>query len=432
LIQEYKDKLDKTEGKIFDFLAGQIRAGEGGYIYTVRGLKEDLHMHHQKINKVIEKFKTDGIFVVEELGRQKGYLISFKEKEIWQQVAPVEEETGEEIKEIINKEETKDTTEEADKENGQKENNLKDKKEIVLVGREKELSYLLEEIGKRRDTLLYGPIGSGKTAVLLAAYQKVDKEGKTRIIYADYSGSFKTFLVLVAYQIHEKYKELQLYELEDKKEDVTQLTWKDIKRKIKRMTITDLAGVILKSIREKEYVIMCDQLEKVNPTAKSIFEAMREECCLVGATWSINRSGHFRKLWWRFKRIEIDNLRETEAKELISHLYKEKGIYAYYPEMYMAKILKISDGNPAAIKDMIHHGSLEKYVDKNHVRDMDHEAGERELDLTPFVLFIGVFVVALRFFALGMNDTDTYIMAGTGGAVFIFVRFFLYKTMKRN
>jgi len=280
----------------------------GGYIYTVRGLKEDLHMHHQKINKVIEKFKADGIFMVEELGRQKGYLISFKEKEIWKQVAPVEE--AEEIQEVSDNEEIKDILEENTKENGENGNNLKDKKEIALIGREQELGYLVGEIRKRRDTLLYGPIGSGKTAVLLAAYKKVDGEGKTRIIYADYSGSFKMFLVLVAYQIHEKYKELKLYELEDKKEDVTQLTWKDIKRKIKRMTITDLAGVILKSIREKEYVIMCDQLEKVNPTAKSIFEAMREECCLVGATWSINRSGHFRKLWWRFKRIEIDNLKE--------------------------------------------------------------------------------------------------------------------------
>lgn len=46
MIQEYRDKLNTVEGRIFDFLIEQIRAGEGGYIYTVRGLKEDLHVHH--------------------------------------------------------------------------------------------------------------------------------------------------------------------------------------------------------------------------------------------------------------------------------------------------------------------------------------------------------------------------------------------------
>lgn len=426
MIQEYRDKLNTAEGRIFDFLVEQIRAGEGGYIYTVRGLKEDLHVHHQTLHKIMEKFKTDGIFVVDDLGIRKGYRIQFKEKELWKSVAPAEEEKTQEAEPEGQQEDSFNEN----GENGSCEDDLRNKKEVVLIGREKELNSLLEEIKKRRDTLLYGAIGVGKTALLLTAYRKIDQEGKCKIVYADYSDSFKTFLAHLAYQIHEKYKDLRLYEMDDKKEDITQMPWRGIRRKVKRMTVTDLAGVILKSVRGKEYIVICDQLEKVTPTAKSIFEALREECCLVGASWSISRSGHLKKLWWRFKRIELNNLQEKEAKELISYLYKEKGVYAYYPEMYKSKILKVSDGNPAAIVDMVHHGSLEKYIDKQHIREMSHEAGERELDLTPFALFVGVAVVALRFFALGMNDTDTYIMAGVGGAFFVFIRFFLYRTMK--
>lgn len=428
MIQEYKDTLNKNEGKIFDFLAEQIRAGEGGYIYTIRGLKEDLHIRHDTISRTIKKFAEDGVFVVNDLGYRKGFRIQFKQKDLWKQIAPasVEEETKPEIKLEENH------VEEINPENGQSENDLRDKKEVMLVGRTKELACLQEEIKKKRDTLLYGPIGSGKTTVLLSAYRKIDEEGKQKIVYADYLGSFKTFLTHLAYQIHEKYKDLRLYEMEDKKEDITQLTWRDIRRKVKRMTINDLSGIVLKSIRGRDYIVMCDQLEKVSPTAKAVFEALREESCLVGAAWSINRSGHFKKLWWRFKRIEIANLKDREAKELIEYLYKEKGVYAYYPAMYKSKVLKMSFGNPAAIVDMVYHGSLEKYIDKQHIREMSHEAGEREFDLTPFVLFFGVMVVALRFFALGMNDTDTYIMAGTGGALFIFIRFFLYRTMKRG
>ncbi|MBU1091797.1 MAG: ATP-binding protein [bacterium] len=430
MIQEYRDKLNITEGKIFDFLVEQIRAGEGGYIYTVRGLKEDLHVHHQTIHKIIEKFQAEGVFVIDDLGYRKGYRIQFKEKELWKQIVPIGH--TEETKETINEAREEKIAEETNGENGNGENDLKNKKEVVLIGRSKELNRLLEEIKKRRDTLFYGPIGSGKTTILLSAYRKLDEEGNCKVVYADYSGSFKIFLIHLAFQIHEKYKDLRLYEMEDKKQDIAQLTWRNIRIKIKRMTVNDLAGVVLKSVRGKDYIVMCDQLEKVSPTAKSIFEALREESCLVGAAWSINRSGHFKKLWWRFKRIEITNLRDKEAKELVDYLYKEKGVYAYYPQMYKSKVLKMSDGNPAAIVDMVYHGSLEKYIDKQHIREMSHEAGEREFDLTPFVLLVGVGVVALRFFALGMNDTDIYIMAGTGGAFFMFIRFFLYRTMKRE
>ena len=66
------------------------------------------------------------------------------------------------------------------------------------------------------------------------------------------------------------------------------------------------------------------------------------------------------------------------------------------------------------------------------IRDLHHDAGLKYIDLTPALLIIGAVVIAVGFVALGLNDVDTYILAGGAGAFFIFLRFFIYRSMRRT
>jgi len=198
------------------------------------------------------------------------------------------------------------------------------------------------------------------------------------------------------------------------------------------LTTDDLAGLVQKSTKGKDYLIICDTMEMITPTAKAIFESLRENCCLIGATHTMRDNPHLKKLWWSFKQIEIKNLEPEKAKELIDYLYIENGVNSYDKEAYKRKILKVSNGNCAAIYDMVSHTSKEKYLDHQDVRDIkSHDGGNRELDLTPFVILAGVGVVATRFIALGMNNKDVYILAGISGALFMFIRFYMMRGMRR-
>ena len=439
---EFFAMLTAREKEIVGYLIEQIKAN-GEYIYTVRQLTENLKLHHKTLGKALEKAKNSGYFEIEDLGLRKGYRIKFSKKfnenfvkkeneeEINTSIVGLECLQSHKTSEIShqstqNIENLTETIKEAKNSQNNQTGNIK-----KLIGRNKEVEEILKEIKKRKDVLLIGDIGIGKTAILKEIFQILNKQNQ-KVVYADYARSFKQFLVNIIQQMHCKYQDIEIYEMTDKKEEIKSKDWKDIKRKIKKLTTNDLAGLVQRSITGKDYIIICDALEMITPTAKSIFESFRENCCLVGATHTIRDNPHLKKLWWRFKQIEIKKLEPSKANELIDHLYFKNGINAYDKEAYKRKILKVSNGNCAAIYDMVFHSSKEKYLDHQAVRDIkSHDGGNKELDLTPFVIFAGVGVVATRFIALGMNNKDIYILAGISGALFMFVRFYMMKGMRK-
>lgn len=420
-------KLTQREKEIIAFLIEQIKAN-GEYTYTVRQLVEELKLHNKTLAKALEKAKDSGYFVIEDLGLRNGYRIKFSSK-----FANEAMEINEECLEIKEKGEIGLENEiNTDKPNKNETIAQNAQNTPKLIGREKEVEAILKEVGKRKDVLLVGPIGSGKTAILREIVRKLESQNK-KVVYANYATSFKHFLVNLVYQMHEKYNDIELYELLDKQEDTKGKAWKEIRRRVAKLTTSDLAGLVFRSTKRREYTIICDALEMITPTAKANFESLRENCCLIGATHTIKDNPHLKKLWWRFKHIEIKNLELAKAKELIDYLYTENNINAYDKEAYKRKILKVSNGNCAAIYDMVFHSSKEKYLDHQDVRDIkSHEAGDKELDMTMFYLFAGVGVVATRFIALGMNNKDVYILAGIGGALFMFLRFYMMRTMMRG
>ncbi len=54
------------------------------------------------------------------------------------------------------------------------------------------------------------------------------------------------------------------------------------------------------------------------------------------------------------------------------------------------------------------------------------------MDLTPALLLLGAVAVIARFLALGLNDIEGYILAGSFGAVFLTARYFLYRTLRKT
>lgn len=298
----------------------------------------------------------------------------------------------------------------------------------TLVGRGKEVEELVKLFQKRKSVLLIGHPGTGKTAILRHIYKQFDDD-RHRIIYIEESAPLKDTLIHIAREIHTKYRDLQLYELGDKEEDITQCEWKDIKRKVCRLRNRDLAGVTLKSVKGKDYIIILDHLERVTPTAKSVVEVFLDRACLVGSYSGYPQSAgsSLKKLWWRFHKVEIKNLTIEEANTLIDYYFEKYNILSEDPRKYKRQIFRVSKGNPLAIKDICHNGSLEKYVDKRHIRELEHEAGTRYFDVAPLLILGICVVVMLRFFALGVNDMDTYILAGGMGALGLFIRFVMFR-----
>lgn len=76
---------------------------------------------------------------------------------------------------------------------------------------------------------------------------------------------------------------------------------------------------------------------------------------------------------------------------------------------------------------MVDDSAKERVVDKRQIREMRHQAGVRYLDFTPVVMVAGAFIIGARYLAIGLGDTELYILAGMAAALFLSLRFFLFK-----
>lgn len=71
--------------------------------------------------------------------------------------------------------------------------------------------------------------------------------------------------------------------------------------------------------------------------------------------------------------------------------------------------------------------SAERLVDKRKIREMRHQAGVRYLDFTPVMIVSSALIIGTRYLAIGLGDTELYILAGMAAALFLSLRFFLFK-----
>ena len=174
-------------------------------------------------------------------------------------------------------------------------------------------------------------------------------------------------------------------------------------------------------------MLILDALEAATPAMAPILEACLEAATVLGATRDC-RPG-LQKLWWAFERLDLPPLGREEAKALLWTVVDRARIPD--PALFEATVLEQAAGNPHAIVEMGRQIPADGPVDAQTIRALQHGAGLRTLDLTPLLLLIAAGLVAARFVALGLDNRDLYILAGTLGALFFVVRVLLTRKAGR-
>ncbi len=176
----------------------------------------------------------------------------------------------------------------------------------------------------------------------------------------------------------------------------------------------------------RDCILVLDRLDQVTPCMAPALESVTAECVTVGLVTEIPSSSKLTRFWWRFqKKITLQPLSPADSKRLFwSRLADPIGLNR---KAWDRAIPARSGGNPMAILAL-----AEQAQTAPHPSDLQHPAGRREMDLTPGLLLIGAGVIAARFIALGLNDVDTYILAGVGGAFFVVARYFIYRLLRQR
>lgn len=299
---------------------------------------------------------------------------------------------------------------------------------LGLIGRDEVVSSLVAEIKKGKHVIITGPVGIGKSAVLWAALENIGYKTEVLIRLNDHQakGQFvemtRQMLALglidaATLGLPSKFQEMPLEEFD----------WNEVKNQVNRMSMRDLTQAIIPALANsvEKPVIAVDDLTSLTPTQMTFWLAIFDHAQVIGC--ASEKKVRIKKLWWKMKEIEIKPLHPSAVREIVKKYITEKGVLIESPELYISHVIKQSNGVPQAICDMLDESSKERIINKRQVRAMRHDAGIRYLDFSPVLMIVGALIVSMRYVGMGTGDKTLYIMSGIGAAVFLTLRFFVFK-----
>ena len=303
---------------------------------------------------------------------------------------------------------------------------------VGLIGREELVSDLVAEIKKSKHVILTGPVGIGKSAVLRAALEKVS--GQVELLIKLHDHQAKGQFVEMARQMLAlaliSAKELEL-PVKFHDTPATQIDWREVKSQVNRMSMRDLTQATIPALARSESkpVIAVDDLTSLTPTQMAFWLAIFDHAQVIGC--ASEKKPRVKKLWWKMKEIVVKPLPHDVIRQVVRKYIETKGVLIESPDLYISHVVKQSGGIPQAIYDMLDESGKERIIDKRKVREMRHEAGVVYLDFTPMVMILGALIVSMRYVGMGTGDKTLYIMGGMGAALFLTLRFFIFKGVGR-
>jgi hypothetical protein len=327
-----------------------------------------------------------------------------------------------------------------------------------LIGRDELVADVVREIRKGKHVLLTGPVGIGKSRVLEAAIKRIERrqdellqagleltlpgtqstavwteKRKKRLLTVAYLRDHQAkgqFVALSRRLLETGIVKSSALGLPKQMDSEPKIDWHDCKRTVSRLGIRDLTGAIIPAIHAHkqnggQIIIAVDDITSLTPTQSAFWLAVFD-CAQIVSCASGKKEGN-RKLWWRMKEIEVPKLTPEASAEIVRTYIAKKGVLIESPELYIAHVVKQSGGNPQAIADMLDDSAKERVVNKQQIREMRHAAGVRYLDFTPVMIVGGACIIGARYIAIGIGDTALYVMAGMAAALFLSLRFFLFK-----
>lgn len=326
-----------------------------------------------------------------------------------------------------------------------------------LIGRDELISDVVREIKKGKHVVLTGPVGIGKSAVLQAALKRIEpresewrqfdrladevdgpddqtpaapaRSGDQVLVYLSDHQAKGQFVQMARRLLETGILKPSSIDLAKKLDELPpeQIEWVKIRRQVNRMSIRDLSSAIIPAIyaHDGQVLIAVDDMTRLTPTQQAFWLAVFDHAQVV--TCASERKSGLRKLWWKMKEIEVSRLDVDHAKAIVKEYTARKGVMIESPDLYVGHVVKQAGGNPQAIHDMLDESSKERVVDKRQIREMRHQAGVRYVDFTPAMIVVGALVIAMRYVAIGLGDKSLYILAGIGAALFLSVRFFMFK-----
>lgn len=324
----------------------------------------------------------------------------------------------------------------------------------AFFGREEELIMLVRNLQRGRHTLIVGEKGIGKSRLMKEANwifagnaRRIDLSSKlmpregNRLFDRLKADQYKILYVEHPAPLGDCMKEIaeKLFNNGDLSVDAGEeiSDWRAVKRTLSGIGGMKTQSLIFESISgsSRPYLLFFDELDRISPAQQKFIETLLSIAVICAAVVQMKENYHFKRIWASFSRINLEPLPENVSAEMVNYIFREYPLHVIDAELYRREILKASNGNPFHIKNMLWHGSRERYLDAGEIRKLRQRVEGRYFNMGPIYIFGIAMFTLFKIFSIGTDNQEFYIYFSALGffayLVFrVFRAFFLFRPQK--
>jgi hypothetical protein len=329
------------------------------------------------------------------------------------------------------------------------------RRDAAFIGRYVELTQLLRNLQRGRHTLITGEKGIGKTRLMLEAKlllggmtRRIDLAaalpalGHGRLGLRITPGQYRMVFLERACPLGDGVSELaeKLFlngDLPVAIDDDERSDWQVVKKRLAGLGSAKLQGVIAEGLSRgtKPYLLFLESLDRIAPGQQKFIEMLLSVAVVCASVVQMKDNPAFKKIWASFAKIELEPLPDASARQLVDYLIERYPVAVTDVGLYRQEILKASGGNPFHIRNMLWHGSREKFLDAAGIRRLRRGDEGHYFNMGPIYIFVVAVFTLFKIFSIGMDNREFYIyFSALGFVAFLLFRvfraFFLFRPQK--
>lgn len=195
---------------------------------------------------------------------------------------------------------------------------------------------------------------------------------------------------------------------------------------LRRHGRTPLSGwvdLLLAAVPPRQWTLVIDDLTELTRQTARLLDRLGTGFTVFAAARAVHPklATHF----GRFDPLRLGNLDAADAGRLLRQATGNAPVEDW-PQLE-AHLWEQTAGNPRALLDSLSRLTKEPAITRQTVRDFSAVTGQRPIDLTPLVVLPLLVLIAFRFIARGLGDTELYVFAGVGSVLAMGLRFYLFR-----
>jgi hypothetical protein len=328
------------------------------------------------------------------------------------------------------------------------------RQDTAWFGRTEELYALVRSLQRGRHVLIVGEKGIGKSRLMLEArwilagrVKRIDLSAsiitrlRRQLSVRVNPDQYKLLFIERSSPLGDCLKEMaeKLFHNGDLHVDVEEerKDWLMVKKKLAGLGSQKLQSAIFEGISRSptSYLIFFDSLDRISPTQQAFIETLLNISVLCTSVVVMKENFMYKRIWSSFTKIQLEPLPEIVSMQLIDYFFDRYPLRIIDRKLYRQEILKSSNGNPFHIKNMLWHGSREKYIDTGEIRKLRQVDEGRYFNMGPIYIFGVAMFTLFKIFSIGSDNREFYIyFSGLGFIAYLVFRvfrtFFIFRPQK--